>query len=110
MKSWPVPVRLTDCVLPVALLELSVMVRVPVRGPPASGVKVILMVQEPLAATLLAQLFVSAKFPLVEMLATASAKFPVLDSVTACELLVDLTRRAAKRKARSRNAGYRRCP
>jgi hypothetical protein len=91
VKSSPVPFRLTVCLLPVELLSLSVVVKVPVRGPPASGVKVILIVHEPLAATLVPQLLVCAKFPLVATLATVSAALPVFESVTACEPLVALT-------------------
>jgi hypothetical protein len=45
-------------VLPATLLLLSVMVSVPVSGPVAVGEKVTLIVQEPLAARLLAQLLV----------------------------------------------------
>jgi hypothetical protein len=91
VKSCPVPVRLTVCALPVELLLLSVIVSVPVRGPPASGVKVTLIVQDPPAATLAPQLFVCAKFPLVLTLATASARLPVFESVTVGEVLVALT-------------------
>ena len=91
VKSCPVPVRLTVCVLPMALLLLSLIVSVPVRGPPASGVKVTLIVHDPPAAILAGQLFVCAKFPLVVTLATASARLPVFESVRACEPLVALT-------------------
>jgi hypothetical protein len=83
----------------VALLLLSVMVSVPVGEPPARGVKVTLIVQVAPAATLDPQLFVCAKFPVVVVLATASATFPVLDSVTACALLVEFSSRAAKVRA-----------
>jgi len=96
VKSCPVPLRLTVCVLPDALLLLSVIVSVPVSEPPASGVKVTLIVQDPPAATLAPQLFVCAKFPLVVTLATVKAELPVFESVTACELLVALTCSAAK--------------
>ena len=95
VKSWPVPVRFTVCVLPVVPLLLSVTVRVPEREPPSVGVNVTLIVQEPPAATLLSQLLVCAKSPLVVMPATLSAALPVLDSVTVCELLVDFTNSAA---------------
>lgn len=91
LKSCPVPLRLTVCVLPVVPLLLSVTVSEPLMGPPVAGVKVTLMVQEPPAATLLPQLLVCAKFPLVAILATARAAFPVLDSVTVCGPLVELT-------------------
>ena len=63
------PLRFTVWVLPAALLLLSVTVSVPAREPPAVGVKVTLMVQEPLAATLLPQLLVCAKLVLAVMLA-----------------------------------------
>jgi hypothetical protein len=53
-----VPFTFTVCVPPAAPLLLSVMVRVPVSGPPARGVNVTLMVQETLAATLPSQLLV----------------------------------------------------
>jgi hypothetical protein len=45
-------------VFPATPLLLSVMVSVPVSGPVALGEKVTLIVQEPLAATLLPQLLV----------------------------------------------------
>jgi hypothetical protein len=54
----PVPVRLTFCVLPAALLSLSVMVNVAVRVAGAAGVRVTLMVQLLLAATALPQVLV----------------------------------------------------
>ena len=95
VKSCPVPVRLTVWVLPVKPLLLSVTVRVEEREPPSVGVNVTLIVQEPPAATLLSQLLVCAKSPLVVMPATLSAALPVLDSVTVCELLVDFTNSAA---------------
>ena len=88
MKSSPVPLRLTVCVLPAALLPLSVMVRIPVSEPPAQGVNVTLMAQVPLAATLPPQLLVWARFPLMPMLLRASAVVPVLLSVTVCEALL----------------------
>ena len=57
-KFWPVPLRLTVCLLPVAPLLLSVIVSVPVREPAAPGVNVTLIVQDALAATLVPQLLV----------------------------------------------------
>jgi hypothetical protein len=90
VKSCPVPIRLTVWVLPVVPLLLSVTVSVPERDPPS------VMVQVPPAATLLPQLLVCAKSPLVVMPPTLSAALPVLDSVTVCELLVDFTKSAAK--------------
>jgi hypothetical protein len=84
----PVPLRLTVCVLPPrTLLLLSLMVRVPVRVPGAVGVKTTLTVQELLAATLLPQVFVSEKSPLMVRLEITSETLPVLESVTACGLL-----------------------
>jgi hypothetical protein len=68
---------------------LSVMLSVPVRAPGAVGVKVTLMVQELLALTLLPHVFVWEKSPLTAMLEMVSATLPVLDRVTACELLVE---------------------
>ena len=58
----PVPVRLAVWGL---LVALSVTVSVPVRVPVAVGVKVTLMVQLPPAATLVPQLLVCAKSPLL---------------------------------------------
>jgi hypothetical protein len=99
-KSCSVPLRLTVCVLPVTPLLLSVMVRVPVREPvseaPAWGVKVTLMVQEPLTATLEPQLLLWLKLELVLMLLRVSAALPVLERVTACAALVVVANRAAK--------------
>jgi hypothetical protein len=88
VKSWPVPVRVTVCVLPATLLLLSVMVSVPVSVPAALGEKVTSMVQEPLAATRPPQVSVCEKSPLVAMLAMVSDPVPVLLSVTGCEALV----------------------
>jgi hypothetical protein len=78
------------------LLLLSVIVTAPVREPPLVGEKVTLIVQELPAATLLPQLLVCAKLGPAVMLATARAALPVLDSVTACGLLVELTMSAVK--------------
>jgi len=86
VKSSPVPLRLTVCVLPAAPLLLSVMVRVPVSGPPARGVNVTSMAQELLAATLPPQLVVWLKSSLMKMLLMVSAALPVLLSVTVCAL------------------------
>lgn len=91
VKSCPVPLRLTFCVVPATLLLLSVMVRVPFVGPAADGAKVTLIVHEPPAATLLPQLFVWLKLVLAVMLATVSAAVPVLLSVTVCAALVAFT-------------------
>jgi hypothetical protein len=96
VKSWPVPLKVTVWVLPVVLLLLSVMVSVLVKEPPLVGEKVTLIVQEPPAATLLPQLLVCAKLALAAMPATESAALPVLDRVTACELVEEFTMVAAK--------------
>ena len=87
-RPIPTPLRETACWLPFTPLLLSVMVRVPVSGPVAVGVKVTLIVQEPLAATLPPQLLVSPKFALVAMPLMVSAALPVLLRVTACDPLV----------------------
>lgn len=91
MKSCPVPLRFTVCVLPVVPLLLSVIVRVPFRAPPTEGANVTLIVHDPLAATLLPQLFVWLKLLLVMTLLTVSAALPVLLSVTAWAALVVFT-------------------
>jgi hypothetical protein len=70
-------------------LLLSVIVRVPVCGPVAVGVKTTLTVQELLAATLFPQVFVSEKAPLIAKLETERGGLPVLESVTAIGLLAD---------------------
>jgi hypothetical protein len=88
VKSSPVPLRLTVCVLFGTPLLLSVTVRVPVRVPLAVGLKVILTVQEPFALTLPPQVFVWLKSPLMPMLLMVSAALPVLLSITVCEALV----------------------
>jgi hypothetical protein len=80
-----VPLRLTVCGLPLAL---SVMLSVPVREPVAVGVKVTLIVQVALAATLVPQLLVWAKSPLAAMLEMLNAPVPLLVSVSVCAALV----------------------
>ena len=67
---------------------LSVMVRAPVSEPVAVGVKVTLIVQEPPAATLPAQLSVSLKLALGAMLVMVSGAVPVLLRVIGCDPLV----------------------
>jgi hypothetical protein len=84
----PVPLKLTVCVLPAAPLLLSMIVKVPVRAPAAVGEKVTLIVHEPLAATVPAQLSLWPKLALMEMLAMVSIALPVLLRVTDCEALV----------------------
>jgi len=78
-----VPVRVTVCVLPEVLFELSVTTSGAVRVPCAVGLKITLMVQLALAATELPQVLVSPKSP----------------------LLVPETHNAGKRKSRSPAVG-----
>jgi hypothetical protein len=84
MMDAPVPERLTDWGLPVAL---SVMARAAVRLPLAAGLKVTLMVQLALAASELPQLLDWAKSlaltPKSAMLVTLKAALPELVRVTA---------------------------
>ena len=79
----PVPERVTDCGLPVAL---SVRVRAAVRDPLAAGVKVTLIVQLAPAATLAPQLLVCAKslgfVPVMAILVMLKVALPVLFRVT----------------------------
>jgi hypothetical protein len=90
-KSSPVPLRLTVWVLPVVLLLLSVIVRVPLSGPLVLGVKLTLIVHEPPAVTLLPQLLVWPKLLLAVMLLTLRAAVPLLFRVTACDALLVFT-------------------
>ena len=80
----PVPVSDTVCGDPLAL---SVMVSVPVRDPPAVGVKVTEIVQFAPAAMLDPQFCVSAKSPEAAMDVTLSVAEPLLVSVTVCAAL-----------------------
>ena len=75
----PVPVRLTVCV---AGLALSVMVTAPVLVPAAVGLKVTLIVQLALTATLATQVWVWEKSPLAMMLVMLRVALPVFLSVT----------------------------
>jgi hypothetical protein len=84
----PVPLKVTVCMLAASPLLLSVTVSVPVSGPVAVGEKVMLIVQEPLAAILPPQLLVWPKLALVAMPVMASAALPVLLRVTGCDPLV----------------------
>jgi hypothetical protein len=89
----PVPLRLTGCVEPLTLPELSVTVSVAVKLPDAAaGVKLTEMVQLLPAATVVPQLFVCPKslafVPLMATLATVNGPVPVLLSVTDCAALV----------------------
>ena len=79
----PVPERLTDCGLPVAL---SVMARAAERLPATEGVNLILIVQLASAASELPQLFAWAKSlafePKTAMLEMLKAELPELLRVT----------------------------
>ena len=83
----PVPLRATDCTLPVTSLLLSVIFKVAVRLPGAVGVKVTVIVQLLPPAKELAQVVVSAKspglVPVNAMLLMARATLPVLLTVKA---------------------------
>src|SRR5580692_10066624 len=81
----PVPDSATTCAL---VRAESLIVRMPVRVPVASGEKVALMVQSFPAVSALGQLFVSAKFPLTLMLVIFSGVAPGFVSVTAIGALV----------------------
>jgi hypothetical protein len=70
----PVPVRLTVCVVGLAL---SVIVIEPLRKPVALGVKVTLRVQLAPAAKLEPQVLVWAKSPLTAMLVIVRVALPV---------------------------------
>ena len=93
----PVPVRFTVCGLPAALSEI---LTVAVRAPAAVGVNVTLIVQLPLTATELPQVFVSAKsvvlVPAMLMLVMLKLTLPVLLRVTLCAELVTPTFSLAK--------------
>ena len=75
----PVPVRETVCGLPAAS---SVTENVPLALPAALGVKVTLIVQELVAASVEPQLFVWAKPALVEVPEIESVAVPLLVSMT----------------------------
>src|SRR5579859_251761 len=85
--SMPVPESATVVGL---LLALLVMVRVPVRAPPAVGLKVTVIAQVPPAGTL-AQLSVWVKSPLTATPVTLAALVPELVTVTVCGLAEDPT-------------------
>lgn len=88
-KSCPVPDKVTDCGLPVAL---SVIAMDAERVPDAAGANLTLIVQSALAASDEPQLFVTEKsaafVPVAAMLVIASALLPPFESVTACAELV----------------------
>ncbi len=86
----PVPLKLTDCGLPLAL---SVSVRLPERLPVMVGVNVTLITQLPLAATEVLVLHVvpvaaTAKSPVAARLVKVSDAVPLLVTVTALAALV----------------------
>jgi hypothetical protein len=96
VKSWPVPLRLTVCVLPAAPLLLSVTVSAPVAEPLAVGVKVTLIVQDPDAATELEVEQVvpevaAANGPVTARAVKVRLALPVLVTVTVCVALVVFT-------------------
>src|SRR2546422_1765785 len=78
-RPTPVPLRLIVWGLPRALSE---MVMAPVRVPSALGANPTLIAQLPPGDTLLAQLFVCVKSPLMVPLVKFSGAFPVLLRVT----------------------------
>jgi hypothetical protein len=84
VKSWPVPLSATLCGLPKALSE---MLMVPVLVPLATGLKVTEMVQLAPALTVVPQVLVSEKSPLVVIVRGVRAPVPVLDSVSVCGAL-----------------------
>jgi hypothetical protein len=87
VKSWPVPLRATLCGLPIALSE---MLMVPVLVPLATGLKVTEIVQLAPTLTLVPQVLVWEKSPLVVIVRGVRAPVPVLDSVSVCgELRVE---------------------
>jgi hypothetical protein len=87
--ALPVPVKLTNCGL---VLALSLIVIVADLAPDAVGEKVTVMVQLLLAATGLPHVLLWAKSPALVPVTTTeltvSVAFPVLFTVTLCEVLV----------------------
>jgi len=80
VKSWPVPLSATLCGLSRALSE---MVRVPVLVPPATGLKVAEIVQLAPTLTLVPQVLLWEKSPVVVIVRGVRAPLPVLVSVSA---------------------------
>ena len=80
------PLRLTDCWLPVTLLLLSVMTREAERDPVPPGSNDMLKVQLPPAASELPQVLVSGKspglLPITEKPEMFKVTYPMLLSVT----------------------------
>ena len=81
----PAPESAMACGLPAAL---SLIERLPFLGPGAVGVKVTLIKQAALVARLVAQLFVWAKSPLVEIPSIVIGNVPLFARVTVCGALV----------------------
>jgi hypothetical protein len=84
VTTVPVPLRATDCGLPVAL---SVIVTAPVRVFGIVGLKVMVIVQFAPTATLVPQVLVSVKSPDGAICVIVSVALPTLVSVTVCALL-----------------------
>ena len=101
----PVPLKPMEWGLPLAL---SAMLTLAVRDPVAEGVKVTLIEQLALAATLLPQVFVWAKspefVPVSPMLVTPREASPVFESVTVLTALVRLLQRQRPRAGAARSA------
>jgi hypothetical protein len=83
-KSVPLPVRFAVWAPPA---ELSLTVSVPLRVPEAVAVKVMLMLQLAPVASAVEQLLVCAKSPVVWIVPTLNAAFPLLVRVTAWDAL-----------------------
>src|SRR5579859_1557501 len=96
-KMLVLPNKATSCGVPEALV---VMLRLPLRGPAAVGVKVTLTVQFAAAAMLVPQVLVWAKSPVAAMAVTVTALAPVLVSVTVWTALVVPTATGPKNKIR----------
>lgn len=93
--SVPVPLRLAECGLPTAL---SVIVKVPLRGPAAEGVKFTFTLQLAPAAREVGQLLVWPNSALTVMLVKEREACPQLVSVTVWVVLVVFTFCAPKFK------------
>jgi hypothetical protein len=95
LGALPVPLTVTVCCVPAALLLLSVIVKFAVREPEAVGENVTLMTQLAFEATELPHVLVCAKspefVPVNPMLLTVKAALPVLVKVTVWTLLVEPT-------------------
>jgi len=83
--STPLPDSAAETAPPCELLET---VREPVRTPVADGVKLTLMVQFVAAASVVPQLFVCAKSPVIVIAESVNGAVPVFDSVALCAGLV----------------------